>query len=516
MEIERELKFRITPPSARRVWRLVRFTSPPRRQSFSAVYYDTKRARLRRARAELRLRREGGRWVQTMKADTGVPGGLPTRAEWQLPAPGRKLDIAAFPRDSINATTGLDLRKLGPKLKPLFETRFSRRAGMVDLGGGARAELSVDRGRISAARQHLPILELELELKAGDPRRLIRFAEELAKPLGLSLEFASKAQRGYRLAAGDPAEVPRKWIRPGVAESATPGEAFAAQFAAALQQAGANAHGLLGSSDPEFLHQMRVGLRRLRSLLRVYRGIVPRKESRPLTRALRRLTPALGAARDWDVFCEWLASEARSAGPDAGEVRAVLARARARRQSARRLARETVSAWRFQRLFLRAILWLADAPWSRRPDAREVPAPEFARHTLERLHGKTIEYARHIDWDDVERRHALRVKVKRLRYATGYFARSFPNAAVRPYLRRLQNLQDILGELNDVAVARRFLMELVPRGPVVGQRAGARLWRSLAAREIALIASLEPAWRSFQKRGAFWRPPRRGADRAAG
>jgi inorganic triphosphatase YgiF len=452
--------------------------------------------------------------MQTLKADAGVQAGLATRAEWQLPAPGRKLDLSAFPRDSIIAATGLDLRKIAPKLKPRFETRFSRRAGTVDLGGGARAELSVDRGRISAARQRAPILELELELKAGGPRRLVRFAEKLARQLGLELEFASKAQRGYRLAAGDPPEVPQKWSRPAVSESATPGEAFPAQFAAALSQAGANARGLLVSSDPEFLHQMRVGLRRLRSLLRAYRDIVPRKATRPLARAMGRFTPVLGAARDWDVFCEWLASEAGGASLEAAEIRTVLLKARARRTAARRAARDAVSGWKFQRLLHRALRWLVDAPWSRRDEAREAPLHEFARRALERLHGKAVAHAHGIDWSDVERRHALRVKVKRLRYASGFFAGCYPAAAVRPYLKGLQNLQDILGELNDVAVARRLLADLAPRAPAPGHRAGALLRRKLATRESGLIASLEPAWRAFRKRRPFWRLQLQEADPA--
>lgn len=516
MRIEREIKFRLTPVAARRLWRAVRLVSAPQRQQLVGVYYDTPGARLRRAGVGLRLRREGQRWLQTFKADAGAQAGLAARAEWELAVPRRKLEIESFPRESIMAATGLDLRRLARNLKPLFETRVTRRSGLVDLGGGARAELSVDRGRICAARRHAPLLEAELELKSGGPDRLIRFAEKLARPLGLELEFESKAQRGYRLAAGDPAEVPQRWSHPAVAEAATPGEAFAALFGAALRQAGANARGVLTSSDAEFLHQMRVGLRRLRSLLRAYRGVVSRKEARPIARALRRVVPTLGAARDWDVFCQWLAGEAKAAGPDLADVRAVLRRARKRRDAARRAAREMVGSWTFQRLLLRALRWLTNAPWALRSKAREIPLQVFARGSLERLHRKTVEHSRGIDWEDVERRHAVRVKVKRLRYASGFFAASFPRAATRPYVKRLQGLQDILGELNDVSVARRFLGEIVPRGPVAGYRAGTRLRRALAERERALIVSLEPAWQAFRKRRPFWQSAPPEAARARG
>ncbi|MEW6689657.1 MAG: CHAD domain-containing protein, partial [Pseudomonadota bacterium] len=219
--------------------------------------------------------------------------------------------------------------------------------------------------------------------------------------------------------------------------------------------------------------------------------------------------PTLGRARDWDVFCIWLAGEAKRAGEARTDLRAVLARARQRRSAARRAARELVASWRFQRLLLRALRWLTEAPWAGRAAAREVPLAELARASLGRLHRKTVRHGHGIDWEDVERRHALRVKVKRLRYASGFFAPSFARAATRPYLRRLQGLQEILGELNDVAVARRLLAAVVPRAPAPGHRAGTPLRRALAAREAALIASLEPAWHAFRKRRPFWEEARR-------
>jgi CHAD domain-containing protein len=99
--------------------------------------------------------------------------------------------------------------------------------------------------------------------------------------------------------------------------------------------------------------------------------------------------------------------------------------------------------------------------------------------------------------------------MKRLRYACDFFAPSFAGAAARPYLKRLGALQDILGDLNDIAVARRLLAELAPRASGAGLAAAAIYVRqTLAERERTLVASLEPAWASFEKRRPFWRPAR--------
>ena len=509
MQIEQEIKFRVSPQAARRVWRLVPLASVPLRQEFVGIYYDTRSERLRRAGVGLRLRREGRRWMQTLKVESAAHAGLAARAEWESEAHGRLLDVGAFPREAIMAATGLDLQRVAPKLRPLFETRFVRRRAMIELPGGSRAELCVDRGYIAAALRREVLLEMELELKAGDARSMIRLAEKLARPLALEIEFQSKSQRGYRLASGHPAEAPYKWSRPAIAESATPGESFALLFGAALRQIGINARGVLTSRDLEFLHQMRVGLRRLQSALRAYRGLVKRSDAKPLARELHRIVPPLGAARDWDVFCDWLASEAKTAGREAVAVRALLVRARRRRAAARRGARDTIASWRFQRFLLRALRWLLEAPWSRKAAARNAPLYEFGGRSLERLHHKAVKDAYGLDWRDATQRHALRIKVKRLRYASGFFAGSFPRASVRSYLKHLQALQDILGELNDVAVARRLVRELAQPG------AGANyVRRALAARERALIASLEPAWTAFGKRAPFWHRAPQEAVRA--
>ena len=304
MQVEREIKFFLTPEAARRVARHVRASGPWRRRIVSNSYYDTANERLRRAGVALRLRRDGARRLQTLKADAAAHAGLAARSEWEIAAPGGKLEPAAFPHTEIMASTGLDLGRVAKKLRPVFETRFTRRSAPVALDGAARAEQCVDVGYVAAQGRKEPINELEIELQAGDARALLRYAERLSPALGLELAFESKAERGYRLASRQATPPPRKWPKPKLGERATPAEAFAALFAAALAQAGANARGVAHARDPEYLHQLRVGLRRLRSALRAFRPLVGR--ARPVVRRLRAFMPTFGAARDWDVFVEWL------------------------------------------------------------------------------------------------------------------------------------------------------------------------------------------------------------------
>src|SRR5512134_3267497 len=290
MQVEHEIKFSLTPPAARRISRQVRRAGPWRRRMVSNAYYDTANERLRRAGVALRLRRDGKRRLQTLKAEADGAA-FSSRAESEVPAPTGQLDLASFPREEILAATGL---------------RFARRSAPVIVDGATRAEISIDRGYVAAGGRREPISEMELELKAGNAAALLRYAGRLAKALGLALEFESKAERGYRLVAGETFPPPRKWRHPKFGEIATPSEAFRAIFGAALTQAGANARGVAYGHDPEYLHQMRVGLRRLRSALLAFRELVPKKAVKPLAERLRALMPDLGAARDWDVFSETL------------------------------------------------------------------------------------------------------------------------------------------------------------------------------------------------------------------
>ena len=105
---------------------------------------------------------------------------------------------------------------------------------------------------------------------------------------------------------------------------------------ATLEQIELNARGALLSDDPEFLHQLRVGLRRLRAALRAFRDVLPSKTTKKLKRALRKLSPKLGAARDWDVLVARL--EAQRASPE------LLHKAQARRAAARARWRDARSS----------------------------------------------------------------------------------------------------------------------------------------------------------------------------
>jgi adenylate cyclase len=251
--------------------------------------------------------------------------------------------------------------------------------------------------------------------------------------------------------------------------------AFRSICAGVLTQIEVNAAGFVREDDPEFLHQMRVGMRRLRAVLRTFRPVLPRRAARSLAKKMRKVAPVLGQARDFDVLCQWLESRE---GLDR--------RTRGKAGAARAAARRVVRSLRFSGM-------LAAAREALRWDVADADLATFARRSLEKAHRKALRKAQRIDWSDAERRHALRVRLKRLRYASECFEPCFGPSGTR-YVACLRTLQDLLGRLNDIAVGRRLL---------AGRP---QLIQSLEAGEARLLSALPGAWRTFCAARPFWAP----------
>ncbi len=195
MPLERELKLRVSPRPAVALARWLKLPAPGR--VLHSIYFDTPRRTLRRHRMAVRLRRDGRRWLLTVKSARNAA----IRNEWEVPVSSRRLEPARLPLAAIRRASGVDLARLAPSLVPVFETRFTRCTRLVRRAG-VKIELALDRGYVPAGRRRALISELELEAKSGTMRALRREAAALARRFGLDFLEESKAARGYRLADG--------------------------------------------------------------------------------------------------------------------------------------------------------------------------------------------------------------------------------------------------------------------------------------------------------------------------
>lgn len=502
MPQEIELKLSVPQQHASRVWQVLahyRHDKPITRRLFSR-YYDTPRHTFKEAGVGLRLRRQNGRWIQTVKFGGHVTGGLHQRAEYEA-------DVGApLPSFPAMAKAGLgDLIADGAvreSLTVVFTTEFSRTSALVQTGAGKAIEVCLDRGAITAGGRREVFCEIELESKSGGTQALFDLAIEIAQRLPVRLENRSKAQRGYALAVSEKPAPVRAQPCPLTPDMAV-GEAFVAIALQCIAHLQANEQGLLELHDPEYLHQARVALRRLRSAFRVFAAVAPKTRFASLLEELKTLGQTLGAARDWDVFVTGIMARAHTTAHPG--LAALKRRAQLARRRNRQAARAMVAAPEYTVLLLRLTARISAADWRHNETPQDASTlPQFAAgvlsHQLARLKKRGRRLAQ-LAFADL---HRLRIEVKRFRYAGEFFLSLAPKKA-RERLRVLAQLQDLLGRLNDDASAWRLLDALAAENLSAEYQQAVGYVRGLCAADGSHCSSqLRAAWARFTQARLWW------------
>jgi inorganic triphosphatase YgiF len=449
----------------------------PRRERLFNTYFDTSTLTLRAQRLAVRERRVGRRTLLTVKTAGTSVGGLSRRGEWEAACRPGRFDFAALVDDEALAQ---QLLCVAWQLVPVFRTDFTRRSWTLS-HGGAVVEVALDQGAITTGNaegnHRQAILELELELLSGPVDALLDLAHTLAlgpsghAAQGLRLLPAqrSKAERGYALFTGER-------LRPSKAEplaldaQMAPVQAFQAAALSCLSHLQANEAGVRPPGpdgavpDPEFVHQARVALRRLRTGLRLFRAHLPRRFVAHWAAEWKTLAGQLGDARNWDVFVtERLPAWQPEAVPGAAMApaeQALLDWVRDQRQAAHQRAADALGGCEHalrMLAFTRAVLAL---------QARgEVPQslPDWARDTLRQRHMALQAEARRARRLGPEGRHELRIVLKKLRYAQEFLASVLPPRRLERSTEALADAQELLGQLNDLSTAQALLVT-VPEG----------------------------------------------------
>lgn len=477
----------------------------PRRMRLRAMYFDTPDRRLARQHAAIRLRQEGRRWMQTFKmaGDDDI-----SRIELNHPRPGPVLDLAVYADTPAQAV----LAKVGGALALRYETDVMRLTRQVQVRGGG-FEVAYDVGAIRAGEFEIPIHEVEFERVSGSLRTLFTAAGRMLREHALVLDARSKAERGDALAMAwersrgsdavlSPDEALAAVWAPVSAKSAGL-EADLAPEAALLRVGGAcyyqivrNAAYLAGvdghaHTDAEHVHQLRVGMRRLRSAWRLWRGWAP-PPSNALQSAARGFFAAFGEARDADVLGDSIVPALRRAGmpvvalpePPIVDVSAL------------------ACSPAYQRWQLDLLAWTCGM----RPARTAVVTPppgslrQLAARRLRQWHRKLVAGGQHFSGLSDEARHELRKEAKRLRYGLSFTASLFNRKRVKQYRKRLAHLQEVLGEINDLVVARARYSAAAQTDPQAWFAVG---W--VAARLDGLYRDAEAALAELAEARPFWK-----------
>jgi triphosphatase len=478
----------------------------PSRSVVSLLYYDTERFDLLHAGLALRVRRAGRHYVQTLEV-LAPPGlGPSVRRELDALVPDERPEPGAIP--DLDLRDRVAGRLAGRPLTRAFEVHLDRsRRALREDESTLRVDLEV--GEIHTAGGVVPVCELELLARGPDPSHPHRLALELLESVPLRPMTRSFAERAWERVSGRGPATHRA-SRLAVPEDPVLEALLVAVVTGCIDQVVANEPAASLGVDPEGVHQMRVGARRLRSALAFFAPVLPERQREGLRAELRWLARQLGAARDLDVFVTELLDPLAAVRPDDAALAALRAAAQDRRAVAHGRVRDSLASLRWSRLTLELGGWLARRAWREQALSESaatlfLPARSFAAEVLERRHRKARKLGRHLATASPAQRHQLRIRLKKLRYAAEYSAALWPGRRGERYVRRLSRLQDVLGHLNDGATAERLLGEIGARlgGPEAVHAAGfAAGWVAHAAR--VELEHLPRRWRRFVAAGRFW------------
>jgi inorganic triphosphatase YgiF len=448
---ETELKFAVDPTRAAALEAALRERGAVQRRIRSR-YFDTEDRRLAARRLALRLRKADGTWEQTLKA----PGpSAVEREEDTVARPGRwgaagpevqpELHVAGKAGQALRAALG-DVDDPRAALLPVHESLIERLAADV-IVDDTRVEIAFDRGTLHAGRTSRAVCEVEYELKAGDPVVWIAQARADVARFGLVLSTISKAERADRLARGVARGEPTMFHAPKLPADADGAALFRRIAASCVEQIIGNAGEIAeNGTDDEQVHQLRIGIRRLRTAARELGGLgspFDRAWEAPLSAAFR----ALGRYRDRRTVAPAIEARLQAAGSPSPSI----GRAAGDVPDPVEIVRDPA----FQVAML-DVLALTVAP--RVEPAPVLSGPEAMRivvDRLRRLRQRLRRDAERFEALDEEGRHRVRKRLKRLRYLTELVAPLFGRRRSSGYLAKLKPAQDVVGDHVDLLIARR-------------------------------------------------------------
>jgi triphosphatase len=467
-----------------------------------SVYFDSRDAKLRSERIFLRLRNDGGRdWVQTVKTGDPPKNGLMNVAEFEAKLRKGAPNLARIADKALRQK----IKKLlkDDELNPVFETVIDRTAHVLRREG-CSVELALDNGRVEADGKTLAICEVELELLSGSLQEFLAIARELFADFAIRPGASSKAERGFSLLLSETSpSLPFHGQPVMLSCDETARDAFAAILQSAAEQVIANHRLILETGDVEGVHQMRVGLTKLRSALRCLKPYSAAPWIAELESDAQTVVRSVSHLRDADVLIADICEPVAGVAGGVPGFQGLLDALKAHRDDIYKEVAANLGKGRWPHLLLSMTL----SPHLLE-DGEELfkPIEATAGEVLGRRWKKTKKYGDRLDELDLEQRHDMRKALKKLRYTCEAFHTLYGERAPR-FIKRLKKLQDLFGAINDVRMAQRVIDIALERSK--GDPAPLAAAGYILGRHEAIVPqvwkSAQREWERLEEASGFWK-----------
>ena len=479
---ELELKFAV-PSYQQSVLRKNIDTKTAQQQRLSAYYFDTPNQDLAKKGIALRIRFEDSQWVQTLKtAGDGVAKRVELNTVLSLTGTPDTLDVSRLvpdvslitePTVVAQLTKIMPLDKLAQALTVQYFTDVQRTSRQIKKNN-SRIEIAYDIGKVGIghlnsqkpANNHeltqSDIHEIEFELLEGDPSDLIEVAKTWCKKYKLYLSTVTKAQRGSLLLANKQFAQPVKadlavlQLHKGISQFAFLQAVVNNCLVQILPNASAIAE---GSPDGNLVHQLRVGIRRLRTALKHFKFAQDYIDPNWLM-VLKQTFSLLGEYRDKEILQIKTQPLLESVGAPHVEWSTAVDI----------MPIDAVRANDFQILLLELIGFTHLPVPADSPKAKVTVAKK-----LEKLFTAIAAASDKFASLDTDSQHGVRKDLKSLRYVSEFAAPLFASQTngkkgkkatkLNAFLQYLEPAQDVLGEYNDNVVGHANYLEKAKTDP---------------------------------------------------
>ncbi|SNR95975.1 adenylate cyclase [Methylobacillus rhizosphaerae] len=493
MPNEIELKLRIAKEDIPRLRRhpaiLRNLTEKALTRRLVSTYYDTEDLQLLDRLISLRVRRMSGGWFQAVKAAGHSLAGLHQRLEWEDIISKGEPDYTKIIDPSL--TPIFDNPALREALKPIFTTDMQRTEWQLAYQG-SHIELSLDNGQLIAGQASEDMTEIELELKHGEIKHLFALALELQADIPLTIENISKAQRGYAYYRHFPLKT-SKARSISIHPADSPATTFEQAGWECLRHLQSNQQSAMQGTDSEGVHQMRIALRRLRTVLRTFAI-----EDAYIETELDWLDTLLAKVRDLDVLQHDTLPQLKLGTKPLSAIQSIV---KQRHKRACSKLRTGLKHPRYQHL----LLTLGNLVATGLP-AHDKSLKKTVKSRLAHLHKTLLKSGRKFRRLSAEERHNVRRHARQLRDTVELFRETYPDKKKSKQAAllstTLKQMQILSGNLNDLLNARNILHDMTKRHPALQ---AVTSWEKIMEKlEKRHHSALPEAWKTLKQTKTFW------------